>query len=52
MSLKSSPIGFADKFGLKYYAYLVNLLLYVGVYELTHSMEMALVAVVFVPRIG
>lgn len=52
MSSKNPTMGFAEKFGLKYYAFTINLLIYVGVYELTHSMEIVLLAIVFLPRIG
>lgn len=52
MSSKKSSMGFAEKFGLKYYAFTINLLIYVGVYELTHSMEIVLLTIVFLPRMG
>lgn len=45
-------MGFTEKFGLKYYAFVVNLILYVGVYELTHRMEIVLLAVILIPRLG
>jgi hypothetical protein len=52
MSQQKSDIGLVDKLGLKYYAFTINLLLYVGVYELTHSMEIVLFAIAVLPRLG
>ncbi len=52
MSQKVVEIGLIEKLGLKYYAFTVNLLLYVGVYELTKSMELVLLAIGFIPRLG
>lgn len=50
--MTESNIELAEKLGLKYYAFIIYLLLYVGVYELTHSMEIVLLAVAFLPEVG
>ncbi len=52
MSQIKSEIGLVEKFGLKYYAFTLNLLIYVGVYELTNSMEIVLLAFGIIPRLG
>ena len=52
MSSVAGEMGFFEKYAIKYYAFILNLVLYAGVYELTGSMEIVLAAVYLLPRIG
>jgi len=45
-------MSFAQKFGIKYYAYLVNCIAVIVVFETTRSMERALFCVTVVPILG
>lgn len=52
MSSVAGEMGFFEKYAIKYYAFILNLVLYAGVYELAGSMEIVLAAVYLLPRIG
>ena len=52
MTSKDSSLGFLDKYGIKYYAFLIQIFLYVIVFKLTHSMEIVLLLVLIFPKLG
>ena len=52
MAVKTSEIGFAENFGLKYYAFLINIFMFIIAFELTHSIEITMLVVIALPQIG
>jgi hypothetical protein len=45
-------MNFVKKYGLKYYAFLLNIIIFIGFYELTQSMEVVMLLIIVIPNLG